>query len=217
MANRSYKQRYAIDQENRKRIKKLNPDIGNQSGIYFFTRTDEDGVNHAYIGQASTSLLNRCAQHLSGYQYIDLSLKSHGLYDAQKNPYGYKLGFTLYPVEELDKWEEYWILQYAKAGYQLKNRTGGKQGKGKKQINEYRPQKGYRDGIKQGRKNLAKELLHIIEKHLIVAIKPEKAHNKVSQDQFAKFWDLLNTDERELDDGDIQKCPNDILDGCKDS
>lgn len=191
------RQRYAIEQKNKQRLLNLNPELDDKSGIYFFTRTDEDGVNHAYIGQASTSLLNRCAQHLSGYQYIDLSLKNHGLYDAQNNPYGYKLGFTHYPVEELDKWEEYWILQYAKAGYQLKNRTGGKQGKGKKQIAEYRPAKGYYDGLAQGRKNLARELKSIIDKHLLVMLKPDKAANKTSQKMLDKFWDLLNTDESE--------------------
>lgn len=199
MAN-NYRQRYAIEQKNRQRIQKVNPEIDDKSGIYFFTRTDEDGVNHAYIGQASKSLLTRCAQHLAGFQYIDLSLKSHGLYDAQKNPYGYKLGFLHYPKEKLDEMEQYYILEYAKAGYQLKNRTGGSQGKGKKQIAEYRPQKGYRDGLAQGRNNLAKELKHIIDTHLIVAIRPEKANNKVSIKAFEKFKELLGESNEEEGD-----------------
>jgi hypothetical protein len=92
--------------------------------------------------------------------------------------------------------EKYWILEYTKQGYQCRyNKTAGGQGEGKEQINEYKPPKGYRDGLSQGRKNLARELKSIIEKHLIVSIKPEKANNKVSQGQYSKFWDLLNTEE----------------------
>jgi len=188
----NYKQRYAIEQKNRQRIKKLNPDIDDRSGIYFFTRTDEDGVHHSYIGQASKSLLTRCAQHLAGYQYIDNSIRSHGLFDPKDNPYGWKLGFLHYPVEQLDEMEQYWILEYAKSGYQSKNRTGGSQGKGKKQIAEYKPARGYHDGLKQGRKSLARELKAIIEKHLTVTLKPEKQNNKVSQKAFEKFNNLLD-------------------------
>lgn len=197
MSKYNPRQRYAIEQKNRQRIKKLNPDIDDRSGIYFFYRTDENGVRHAYIGQAGTSLWGRCAQHLSGYQYIDVSLKAHGLYDVKDNPYGYKLGFLHYPKDELDEWEQYWILEYAKNGFQLKNRTAGSQGKGKTQIAEYKPAKGYRDGLAQGRKNLARELSDIISKHLVVMIKPEKAHNKVSQRAFEKFQSLINPDENE--------------------
>ena len=215
MANYNPRQRYAIDQKNKQRLLKLNPNLDNKSGIYILTR-EENGIKYGYVGQA-VKILNRMISHLSGYQHIDLSLKKHGLYDAQKNPNGWKLGFLHYPEDKLDEMEQHWIREYANAGYQMRNKTTGSQGVCKSQMDDYKPAKGYRDGIKQGRKNLAKELLHIIEKHLIVAIKPEKAHNKVSQDQFAKFWDLLNTDERELDDGDIQKCSNDILDGCEDS
>ena len=79
-----------------------------------------------------------------------------------------------------------------KHGYQCRyNKTGGGQGEGKEKINEYRPEKGYHDGLAQGRKNLAKELSSIIEKHLTVSVKPEKANNKVSQKALEKFWNLL--------------------------
>ena len=45
----------------------------------------------------------------------------------------------------------------ADGGYQLRNKTSGSQGEGKSQIAEYKAVKGYRDGLEQGRKNLAKE------------------------------------------------------------
>ena len=91
----------------------------------------------------------------------------------------------------LDKKEQYWIKQYADLGYQLRNKTSGSQGDGKAQIDDYRPQKGYRDGIKQGRKNMARELSSIAEKHLKIELRADKANNKVSQKQYGKFMDLL--------------------------
>ena len=97
-----------------------------------------------------------------------------------------------YPAEELDKWEQYWIKKYADGGYQLRNKTAGGQGDGKKQIAEYRPGKGYRDGIQQGRINLARELANIADKHLVISLKPEKQNNSISQKQFAKFMELLH-------------------------
>lgn len=68
---------------------------------------------------------------------------------------------------------------------------GGGQGEGKEKINEFRPAKGYRDGLAQGRKNMAKELSHIIDTHLTVSLKEEKQNNKVSQRAFEKFNELL--------------------------
>lgn len=181
----------AIEQENKKRILKLNPNIDEKSGIYFFTRKDEDGISYFYIGQ-SVNILQRCASHLAGYQHIDLSLKKRGLFSPD-NPFGWKLGFLHYPKEELDKWEQYWILEYTKQGYQCRyNKTGGSQGEGKEKINEYRPVKGYRDGLQQGMKNLAKELHSIAEKHLSISVKEEKEGNKVSERQLEKFMSLIN-------------------------
>lgn len=180
----------AIEKKNRERILEVNPHVDDGSGIYFLTRTDEDGFRYAYIGQA-VNLLSRLAGHLKGYQHIDLSIKSHGLYSTD-NIYGWKIGFMHYPAEELDKWEQYWIKKYADGGYQLRNKTSGSQGEGKKQIAEYKPPKGYRDGIQQGRINLARELSNIADKHLVISLKPEKQNNSISQKQFAKFMELLH-------------------------
>lgn len=180
----------AIEKNNRERILAVNPHVDEKSGIYFLTRTDEDGFRYAYIGQA-VNLLSRLAGHLKGYQHIDLSIKSHGLYSTD-NIYGWKIGFMHYPAEELDKWEQYWIKKYADGGYQLRNKTSGSQGEGKKQIADYKPPKGYRDGIQQGRINLARELANIADKHLVISLKPEKQNNSVSQKQFAKFMEILH-------------------------
>lgn len=179
----------AIEAKNKKRLLEVNPKLDDKSGIYFLTRVDEDGFKYAYIGQAK-HILTRLAQHLVGYQHIDLSLKKHNLYSAD-NPYGWKIGFMHFPICQLDEKEQHYIKMYADNGYQLRNKTSGSQGVGKTQIDEYRPQKGYRDGLKQGRLNLARELKGIIDKHLVVSLKPEKATNKVSIKQFEKFKELL--------------------------
>lgn len=183
------RQRYAIEQKNRKKLLQVNPNLDDNSGIYFLTRVDENGFKYAYIGQA-VHILQRLAGHLVRYQHIDLSLKKHGLYSTE-NPYGWKIGFMHFPVSQLDEKEQYYIKMYADNGYQLRNKTSGSQGEGKAQIDEYRPQKGYRDGLKQGRINMARELSNIADKHLVIALKPDKANNKVSQKQYEKFIELL--------------------------
>lgn len=180
----------AIERENKKRLLKVNPDLDDSSGIYFLTRIDENGIKYAYVGQAK-HILTRLAQHLVGYQHIDLSIKKHGFY-THGNPYGYKIGFLKFPESDLDEMEQFFIKKYANSGYQLRNKTAGGQCEGKTQIDEYRPQKGYHDGIKQGKKSLARELSHIIDTHLTVELRPDKAHNKVSQKAFEKFKGLLN-------------------------
>lgn len=180
----------AIERQNRKRLLAVNPKLDDESGIYFLTREDENGFRYAYIGQA-VHITQRLCSHLVGYQHIDLSLKKHGLYSAD-NLCGWKVNFMHYPKSQLDEQEQYWIKQYADKGYQLRNKTSGSQGDGKAKIDDCRPQKGYYDGLKQGRHNLAKELSHIIDKHLVVSVKPEKQGNKVSERQFEKFKELLN-------------------------
>ena len=182
----------AIEQKNRDKLLEINPGLKDVCGIYFLTRRSEENINYFYIGQASKSILGRLEQHLSGYQHIDLSIKKRGFYSAD-NPYGWKIGFREYPQDELDKWEQYWILEYQKHGYQCRyNKTGGGQGAGKEKINEYRPAKGYRDGIRQGKMSLARELSHIIDKHLVISIQPGKENNKVSIRALEKFKTLVD-------------------------
>lgn len=189
MDYQSFKRAKAIEQQNKKKLLLVNSKLDDESGIYFLTR-EEDGFKYAYVGQA-VHILTRLAQHLVGYQHIDLSLKKHKLY-SDDNPCGWKVNFIHCPKNELDEKEQYYIKEYANKGYQLRNKTSGSQGEGKAKIDDFKPPKGYRDGLQQGRKNLAKELSHIIDKHLTVSLKPEKQGNKVSMKALEKFNDLLN-------------------------
>lgn len=188
--NQNFRQAKEIEFKNKNRLLEVNSNLDDNSGIYFLTRIDENDIKYAYIGQAKR-IHTRLAQHLVGYQHIDLSLKKHGLYSSD-NPHGWNIGFLHFPLSELDKKEQYYIKMYAQNGYQLRNKTAGGQGEGKSQINAYRPVKGYRDGIQQGRKALARELKHIIDKHLVITLRPEKQVNKVSQNALEKFNELLD-------------------------
>lgn len=171
MSNKNYRKIYAIKRSNESRIAKVNPNLKDESGIYFFTRTDENCVHHSYVGQ-SVTVKSRVESHLSGYeQHIDRSLKAHGLYDELKNPYGWKVNALYYPKDKLDEMEQYWILEYMKKGYQAKNVTGGSQGVGKVDINQRKAAKGYRDGLKQGRKTMARDIKTLFDKHLNVSTK----------------------------------------------
>lgn len=189
----------AIERKNREQLLKVNPELNDHGGIYFLTR-EEDGFKYAYIGQSkeSAGILTRLCQHLVGYQqHIDLSLRKHKLY-SEKNPTGWRVGFKNFPDSKLDEAEQYYIKLYASKGYQLRNVSLGGQGEGRNMINNTKPARGYRDGMKQGQKNLARELSHIIDTHLTVSLKPEKAGNKVSQRAFEKFKGLL--DERSYEE-----------------
>lgn len=184
----------AIEKKNRERLLKVNTKLNDRSGIYFLTRTDENDISYFYIGQA-VNIIQRMCGHLTGYQHIDLSVKKRGFF-SEENPYGWKLNFINYPKSDLDKMEQYWILEYTKKGYQCRyNKTAGGQGEGKEKINEFKPSRGYRDGLKQGEKNLARELSSIAEKHLKIEIREDKKNNKISQRQYEKFMDLLKVGE----------------------
>lgn len=188
----------AIEKKNRERLLKVNPNLNDRSGIYFLTRTDENDISYFYIGQA-VNIIQRMCGHLTGYQHIDISIKKREFF-SEENPYGWKLNFINYPKSDLDKMEQYWILEYTKKGYQCRyNKTAGGQGEGKEKINEFKPSRGYRDGLKQGEKNLARELSSIAEKHLKIEIREDKKHNKISQRQYEKFMDLLKVGECNVD------------------
>lgn len=197
--NLNYKKIYAIEKSNRERLLKVNPNLDDKSGIYFLTRTDEDGISYFYIGQA-VKILQRLCSHLTGYQHIDLSLKKRGFYSAD-NPYGWQINFIHYPKDELDQMEQYWILQYTKKGYQCRyNKTAGGQGEGKEKINEFKASKTYRDGLKQGYKNASREVSHLFELHLDYKTKsdmPSKNQQKAIDkfDKFLNFYKGGDTNE----------------------
>lgn len=183
----NYKQIYAIKKTNEERILKVCPNCPNTSGIYFLLR-EEDGFRYAYIGQAK-HLLSRLAQHLSGYQHIDLSIKKHGLW-SKENLTGYKIHFLEYPECLLDEMEQKYIKQYANAGYQMRNATSGSQGVGKKGLDNARPTRTYYDGLEQGYKNAQKEVAHLFDLHLDYKTKKQPP-TKLQEKALQKFKDFL--------------------------
>lgn len=183
----------AIEAQNKKKLLSINPELDNESGIYILTREDENQFRYAYIGQAK-HITQRLLGHMNGYQHIDLSLKKHKLY-SEENPCGWKIEAIHYPESELDEKEQYWIKYYADNGFQLRNKTSGSQGEGKAQIADFKPSRGYRDGLKQGYKNAVQDLKSIIDKHLTVSLREDKKNNKISQKQFEKFNQILNEGE----------------------
>lgn len=197
MNYQNVKRAKAIELKNRERLLKVNSNLNDKGGIYFLLRTDEQGFKYAYIGQSreSNGILTRLAQHLAGYQqHIDLSLKKHKLY-SEDNPYGWRIEFLNFPDSELDEKEQFYIKQYALNGYQLRNVSLGGQGEGRNMINETKSAKGYRDGILQGRRQLARQLKHIIDMHLTVTIRQDKQNNKISVKALEKFNNLLEESE----------------------
>ena len=195
MGKPNYKQIYAIKAEREGRIKKICPNIPYSSGIYVFYRTDEAQIRRAYCGQA-INLCERCASHLGEYDHIALSLKKHGFYSGE-NPYGWKLAFKTCPKSELDEREVATIKSFSDDGFQMYNVTAGSQSIGKLVTGQYKQPKTYSQGVQQGRKNLAKELSNIADKHLVISLKPEKSGNKVSERQLVKFMELLKFDDKE--------------------
>ena len=183
----NYRQIKAIEKKNKERILKLQPTMPETSGIYIFLRADDD-FKYAYVGQAK-HLLTRLAQHLSGYQHIDLSIKKHGLY-SEENAEGWRIIWRSYPEDKLDEAEQHWIKEYANAGFQLRNKTSGSQGEGKRGIADNKPPKGYYDGLAQGYKNAQKYVANLFEKHLVYGKKSDKP-NKNQEKAMAKFEEFL--------------------------
>ncbi len=190
----NWKQVKAIEKKNKDKFLKLNDKLNDNSGIYILTRIDENNIKYAYIGQAK-HILTRLAQHMVGYQHIDLSLKKHGLY-SDINNYGWNVNSINCDESDLDDKEKYYIAEYANKGYQLRNKTAGGQGEGKSQIDEYRPHKGYRDGLEQGYKNASKEIANLFEKHLTYSKKSDKP-NKNQDKAIEKFEEFLEYYKRE--------------------
>lgn len=184
----NWKQLYAIKEKNKQRILKVCPTVDDESGIYILTRY-ENGQQFAYIGQAK-SLLSRLADHLSGYQWIDLSIKNHGLFDAVSNFNGWMIDYIHVPQNQLDEAERAYIAKYKASGYEMRNITSGGQGAGKVDINERRPAKGYRDGLAQGYKNAQKEIANLFEKHLDFVPK-KNPPTKLQEKAIKKFKEFL--------------------------
>ena len=178
----NYKQMWVIDNKNKQRWLKVNPELNEHSGIYILTREDGD-FKYAYIGQAK-HILTRLAQHLRGYQHIDLSLKTHGLYSAD-NVTGWGVDFVEYPESELNYQEQEYILKYARLGFQLRNKTTGSQDSNKRGIDANRELGGYRRGVRQGYAKAIKELNEFFDKYLDYVVKGKP--NKIKQRKYEEF------------------------------
>lgn len=193
----NYKQIYARKAECEKRIKEACPDATHESGIYRFTRIDEDGFKFTYIGQATRSLLTRLGEHLAGYQHIDLSIRKHGLCSLE-NPFGYKIEILCHcSPEECDQMEQFYIKQAADEGWQLRNATTGSQGKGKKDLGNSRPSKTYHDGLKQGYTNARREVAHWFDLHLTASVKKPTKNAEKAMERFKRFCDLSSDKDAE--------------------
>ncbi len=194
----NYKQIYAIKKANEDKIRKACPDVTDNPGIYLFWRADENGFRFCYVGQART-LCKRMAEHLSGYQHIDLSIKKHKLYDEIDNPYGYHVEIIEECAEEeLNAKEQYWIKHYADQGFQLRNKTTGSQGEGKAALGDGKSNRGYRDGLAQGRKNTQKYIKELFDKYLTYDIKGKPG--KIKQRKYDEFTAFLNENKTEEED-----------------
>lgn len=180
----------AIERKNEKLLLSVNPEIDNESGIYFLTRVDsETGIKFSYVGQA-LHIKQRMLQHMTGYQHIDLSIRKHKFYSSE-NPDGWQVNFLHFPKDKLDEMERYYITLYAQKGYQSRNKdTGG--GTGKQELGERKPSRGYRDGLRQGYKNASKEISHLFELHLEFKTKSDKPNKnqKMAAEKFKSFLEF---------------------------
>lgn len=184
----TYRQIKEIEEKNKRRILEICPNVDEKSGIYIFIRF-EGAFRFAYVGQAK-HLLTRMAQHLNGYQHIDLSIKKHGLYDANKNPNGWRVEYRHYPEEQLNSAERAFIESCANNGFQMRNKTVGGQDEGKTGLADNKPSKGYYDGLKQGYENARKEIKHLFDLHLNAVIKSNKP-NKTQEKALNKFREFI--------------------------
>lgn len=197
----NYRQIMAIRKANEDKIRRLCPSVSEKSGIYAFWRIDENGFKFAYVGQAK-NLLKRLAEHLSGYQHIDCSIKKHKFYDEETNPYGYHVEIIEECAEEaLDERERYWIKWNADNGFQLRNKTSGGQDGEKSALGEGKSNKGYRDGLAQGRKNTQKEIKELFDKYLTYDIKGKPG--KIKQRKYDEFTAFLNENNNSEEEDEI--------------
>lgn len=177
----------AIERANKQKLVKHFGEIPDESGIYILTR-EENGFKYAYVGQAKR-ILTRLAQHLSGYQHIDLSLKKHGLW-SKENETGWFMVYVRCAEYGLDRLEQDIIRKYANAGYQLRNKTAGGQSEGKFEIAETRAKKGYREGLAKGYENARRDVAKLFDKNLSFGINGKPNKNK--EKALKKFQEFLN-------------------------
>lgn len=174
-------------QKQKKEILEICPNAKDESGIYIYTRK-ENGFKFAYVGQ-SVKVLTRLVSHLNGFeQHIDRSLKTHG-FKKNGNPFGWEVGVLYMPQSELNAKEQYYILTYANAGYQMLNKTSGSQDGDKFGISANSGGKGYREGVSYGEKKAIRLVKELFDKYLDYGIK--EPSNKVKERKLKEFEELL--------------------------
>lgn len=193
--NTNFENYKALERAEKNKWLAVNEYLNEDSGIYLLTR--EEGVfKYAYIGQAR-HILTRLSQHLNGYtQHIDLSLRKHGL-KTEDNPTGWNVVYVRCEVDQLDELEKKYIEQYAKAGFQLLNKTTGSQGTGKKSLT-VTAKKGYLQGKQDGYNKCRKELQKLFATSLKAEINGEA--NRYKKIALQKFYDFLHYSVDEKDE-----------------
>lgn len=197
------KQRFAILNKNKRIIQNLcDNEIGAESGIYAFYRTNENGEKCIYIGQAK-NLLQRTAQHLMGrQQHIDKSLYVHKLY-SKDNPNGWKLRVLIKCAEsDLDHFEQFYIKFNKEKGYKMYNVTGGGQFDKKSNIGERAETnlKRYRTGKNKGYDQAKDYVKTMFEKYIDYSIKGKSNKTKERKLKEFKEWLEVQNDLRETND-----------------
>ena len=190
MGKINYSQLFTIQKRLESQLRIICPNIDHRSGIYFYTRHEED-KSFAYIGK-SVDVLQRNVSHLQGYaQRIDVSLKKRGFY-SDSNKLGWKLSVIYFAPSILDEKEQYYIKMYQENGYELYNKESGGT-KGKTIINERKSPKTYSDGLKQGYLKAQKEVKKLFDKNLVYSI--NGTTNKNKEKSFKKFTDFISNNE----------------------
>lgn len=172
-----------MKEEDEKRIKTIAPNMQNKSGIYVWYRP----IYKFYAGQ-SVSLVDRSVSHLEQHDHLGLSIKKHGLY-SEDNPLGWKLTYFYCDKEELDELEKQTIARWNVGENITYNITAGGQCEGKEYIQDIKPAKKYKDGIKQGEKNAKSLVREMFNKYLDISIKGKS--NKVKERKLQEFMKWL--------------------------
>lgn len=189
MSFNTNKKRFAILNDYKKQWRAIEPRLSDISGIYVIGRTDEYGVNYAYVGQ-SVHILRRLAEHCIGFQMVDLSIKKRKLF-SKDNVFGWRV-LEFYPTTDLDGEEKKKIIEYMLKGYQLRyNRTLGGQNS-KESFDNTTSGKGYHEGVKYGYLKAIKDIKLYFDKYLDFSIKPKS--NKTKERKFEEFKELMKED-----------------------
>ena len=101
------------------------------------------------------------------------------------------------PEHQLDEAEQNFIEKYANAGYQLRNKTSGGQGEGKRGLDDGKSPRGYYDGVRQGYKNAQMFVANLFEKHLNYSQKSDKP-NKNQEKAMEKFKEFLRGEDGKI-------------------